>query len=221
MNTSEVIAHYRTLRGMSRSELASHAGVSERQIWRYEDTAEPAAPTLPVAVKISDALGISLATLAGRDVPEVDLSGVWYSAWQTWMDDIERVEHERVTITQEGTFLQVIGEADPDHTDTGSYAWTGEWRLLRDRNLSGWYAASTEGIGSNGAVHLTMHSHGHYALGRWMGMSHDGISESGWGALARSEEVAAQSLRAIAGTVGTLKQWPDLSGVEFPSTETP
>ncbi len=218
MNTSEVIAHYRTLRGLSRSELASKVGVSERQIWRYEDTAEPAAPTFPVAVKLADALEISLSTLAGRGVPQIDLSGVWWSAWQTWMDDVERVELERITIIQEGTFLQVLGEADPTHTDTGSYAWTGEWRLLRDRNLSGWYAASTEGIGSNGAVHLTMHSHGHYALGRWMGMSHDGISESGWGALARTEELASRALAAIVDTVGTLKTWPDLSDIEFSPT---
>ncbi|WP_280319787.1 helix-turn-helix transcriptional regulator [Nocardia wallacei] len=219
MNTAEVIAHYRTLRGLSRLQLAEMAGVSERQIWRYEDAEEPAAPTLPVADRLAAALGVSLSTLAGHGAPEVDLSGVWYTAWQTWMDDVERIEHERVTIAQEGTFLQITGEPDPGHTDTGSYPWTGELRLLRDRCLSGWYAATAEGIGSNGAIHLVLHSHGQYALGRWMGMSHDGISESGWGAMARTVPMAERAIDSIIGTVGTLKTWPDMSDIEFPERE--
>ncbi len=216
MDTPRIITHYRTLRGLTIAQLATAAGVTARQISRYEEAEDAAQPTLPVAARIAEALDISLATLAGRGVPQIDVSGVWYSAWQTWMDDIERVEFERVTIEQEGTFLLVSGEADPNHTDTGSYGWTGEGRLLRDRNIAVWYAATDAGIASNGSFHLTLHSHGHYALGRWMGDSHDGINECGMGAIARSEAVAARALESIVHTVGTLKTWPDLSDIEFP-----
>jgi hypothetical protein len=34
--------------------------------------------------------------------------------------------------------------------------------------------------------------HGDHAWGRWVGMSYDGAVISGWGALARTEELAAK-----------------------------
>ena len=50
--------------GLSQTELAKAAGVHVRQIARYE-AGEPQ-PALPVADRLADALGISLAQLAGK-----------------------------------------------------------------------------------------------------------------------------------------------------------
>ncbi len=216
MRTAETITHYRKLRGWSYAELADAAGMTERQVRRYEDPEKPAMPSLPAAYALSQALGISMRTLSGHGVPVIDVTELRFSAWQTWMDDVERVEVEALRIIQEDSFLQVTGAADPTHLDTGSYGWTGEWRLLRDRCITGWYAATDAAIISNGTVHITLHEHGHYAIGRWMGLSHDGINECGFGAVAATEDLAVKALDAIRDTRGTLKRWPDLSGIEFP-----
>jgi hypothetical protein len=52
-------------------------------------------------------------------------------------------------------------------------------------------------------------------LGRWAGLSHDGISESGWGAMASTEPLAREALAAIVQTQGTLHSFPDLPTSEF------
>lgn len=215
MQTHEVIKTRRSVLGMSQPELADAAGISQRQLARYEDAANPTQPPLDVADRLAAALGISLLTLAGHGVPALDLSGTWYSAWQTWMDDVERVEMERLTIRQDGEFVRIIGESDPDHADTGSYSWVGEARLIRNRSVCGWYAATDEGISSCGTIQLVFNTHGTLALGRWSGLSHDGISESGWGAMASTEALARAALAAIADTPGTLQTFPDLSSLEF------
>lgn len=215
MHTHEVIKTRRSVLGMSQPELADAAGISQRQLARYEDAANPTQPPLDVADRLATVLGISLLTLAGHGVPALDLSGTWYSAWQTWMDDVERVEMERLTIRQDGEFVRIHGESDPDHTDTGSYSWVGEARLIRNRSVCGWYAATDEGISSCGVIQLVFNTHGSVALGTWAGLSHDGISERGWGAMASTEALARAALAAIKDTQGTLKAFPDLSELEF------
>jgi hypothetical protein len=53
-----------------------------RSIWR-EDFA---------AIALADALEISLAQLAGQVTYDLDLSGTWWCAWQTWKDGVPRVD---------------------------------------------------------------------------------------------------------------------------------
>jgi transcriptional regulator with XRE-family HTH domain len=209
METHQIIRHYRDLRGLTIKQLAKEVGVSDRQIARYEDPEDGAQPSLPIASKLAATLDISLATLAGHGAPTVNLSGEWWTAWQTWMNDEERVEVEFLRIHQEGNFLLVTGSPDPAHEATGSFSWTGELRLIRDRCLSGWYVATTDGVASNGAIHLTLDPQGHVAVGRWMGLSHDGINECGWGSMARDRETAEAALEALLPMSGTLKAIPE------------
>jgi hypothetical protein len=39
-------------------------------------------------------------------------------------------------------------------------------------------------------MYLALHPHGEHAWGRWVGMSYDGVLVTGWGAIARTEELA-------------------------------
>src|SRR5215216_4203941 len=43
-------------------------------------------PVLSAAVALADALGISMDQLAGKVTYDLDLSGDWWCAWQTWKD---------------------------------------------------------------------------------------------------------------------------------------
>ena len=37
-------------------------------------------------------------------------------------------------------------------------------------------------------MYFTLHQHGIYMLGRWVGLSYDGPIVTGWGAIARTED---------------------------------
>src|SRR5690242_12735897 len=142
---SEVIRQYRTERGMSQRDLAEAAGVDARQIRRYE--AGEQQPLLSVAVAIADALRMSVAQLAGKVDHDLDLSGEWRAAWQTWKDGEARIDCHPVQIAQRGELLQLDAErAVP--IDEGSFRWRGEMRLWDNEALMGWYRSADGAVRS-------------------------------------------------------------------------
>jgi hypothetical protein len=56
--------------------------------------------------------------------------------------------------------------------------------------LMGWYRSTEGAVRSKGTMYLALHPHGEHAWGRWVGMSYDGVVVTGWGAIARTEELA-------------------------------
>ena len=199
MDLSEIIRSRRTALGLSQTELARAAGVHVRQIARYE--AGEQQPALPVAVALSDALGISLAQLAGQVSYELDLSGEWWAAWQTWKDGVPRVDTHTLEVHQRGELLQLDADrARP--VEEGSFRWRGELRLWDNEALMGWYRSTDGAVRSKGTMYLALHNHGAHAWGRWVGMSFDGPIISGWGAIARTEDQARQLVQDLIDTQG-------------------
>jgi transcriptional regulator with XRE-family HTH domain len=186
---SEVIRRRRTELGMSQAQLAAAVGVDARQIRRYEGGEQQ--PLLTVAVAIADALNISIAQLAGKINHELDLSGDWWAAWQTWKDGAPRIDTHPLVIVQRGELLQLDADrAIP--VEEGSYRWRGELRLWDSEALMGWYHSTDAAVRSKGTLYLALHPHGTYAWGRWVGMSYDGPVVTGWGSIARTQEQANQ-----------------------------
>ncbi|QGN31694.1 hypothetical protein [Microlunatus sp. Gsoil 973] len=74
--------------------------------------------------------------------------------------------------------------------EKGSYEWRGELRLWDNEALMGWYRSTDAAVRSKGTMYLSLHPHGTFAWGRWVGMSYDGEVVTGWGVLARSEAEA-------------------------------
>jgi hypothetical protein len=79
------------------------------------------------------------------------------------------------------------GSCQPCATTSG-----GELRLGDNEALIGWYRSTDAAVRSKGTLYLSLHQHGTYAWGRWVGMSYDGPVVSGWGAIARTEDQAHQ-----------------------------
>ena len=165
MDISDVIRSRRTALGLSQAELAKAAGVSLRQLARYE--AGEQQPVLSHAVALADALGISIAQLAGKVSHELDLSGDWWAAWQAWKDGAPRIDTHPLKVHQHG-----------------------ELRLWDNEALLGWYHSTDAAVRSKGTMYLALHPHGTHAWGRWVGMRDDGPVVSGWGAMARTQEQA-------------------------------
>lgn len=191
MEISEVIRRRRTELGLSQSQLAAAVGVDPRQIRRYESGDQQ--PLLSVAIAIADALNISIAQLAGKVSHELDLSGDWWAAWQTWKDGAPRIDTHPLLVVQRGELLQLDADrAIP--VEEGSYRWRGELRLWDSEALMGWYHSTDAAVRSKGTLYLALHTHGTYAWGRWVGMSYDGPVVSGWGSIARTQEQAHQAV---------------------------
>lgn len=199
MDLSEVIRSRRNAVGLSQTELAKAAGVHVRQIARYE--AGDQEPGLSVAVALADALGISLAQLAGQVSYGLDLGGEWWCAWQTWKDGVPRIDTHTLEVHQRGELLQLDADrARP--VEEGSYRWRGELRLWDNEALMGWYRSTDGAVRSKGTMYLALHNHGDHAWGRWVGMSYDGTVISGWGAMARTEEQARSVVQDLIDTEG-------------------
>jgi transcriptional regulator with XRE-family HTH domain len=184
---------------LSQAELARAAGVSVRQLARYE--AGEQQPVLGAAVALTDALAISLAQLAGQVTHDLDLSGDWWAAWQTWKDDVPRIDTHKLEVHQRGELLQL----DTDRAvpvEEGSYRWRGELRLWDNEALMGWYRSTDGAVCSKGTMYLALHPHGIHAWGRWVGMSYDGVVISGWGAMARTDDKAPQIVQELIDTKG-------------------
>jgi transcriptional regulator with XRE-family HTH domain len=189
MDVSDVIKSRRMALHLSQSELAKTASVSVRQLARYE--AGEQQPTLSAAVSLADALGISLAQLAGQVNYGLDLSGTWWCSWETSKDGEPRVDTHPLEIEQRGELLHLDAErAIP--VEQGSYRWHGELRLWDQEALMGWYRSTDAAVRSKGTMYLALHRHGTHAWGRWVGMSYDGDVITGWGSLARTEEHSGQ-----------------------------
>lgn len=175
--------------GMSQAQLAAAAGVDARQIRRYE--AGEQQPLFSVAVAIADALEISIAQLAGKMSHNLDLSGEWWAAWQTWKEGVPRVDIHPLLIYQRGNLLQLDAERAVPVED-GSFRWRGELRLWDNEALMGWYRSTDAAVRSKGTLYFALHRHGTHVWGRWVGMSYDREVVTGWGAIARTDEHVKQ-----------------------------
>jgi len=187
MDISEVIKLRRSELGLSQAQLAKEAGISLRQLARYE--AGEQQPVLSAAVALAEALRISLTQLAGQMTYDLDLSGTWWCAWQTWKDGIPRIDVHLLEVHQQGDLLQLDADRALPVAE-GSYRWRGELRLWDNEALIGWYRSTDAAVRSKGVLYLALHPHGTYAWGRWVGMSYDAEVITGWGGMARNEHEA-------------------------------
>lgn len=199
MDMSDVIRTHRARLGLSQAELAKTAGLHVRQIARYE--AGEQQPVLSVAVALADALDISLTQLAGQVTDELDLSGQWWAAWQTFKDVVPRVDTHTVEVHQRGERLSLDAErALP--VEEGSYRWRGELRLWDNETLMGWYRSTDAAVRSKGTMYLALHPQGTHAWGRWVGLSYDGLVVTGWAGVARNEDQVRNVVEKLIETDG-------------------
>lgn len=198
--------------GLSQAQVAEAAGVTIRQIRRYE--AGEQQPLLSVGVAIARALRMNVLELVG-DIPShrVNLTGEWWMSWQTSNSGRNQVTAQTVQFMQQddliaiqttsrGTVDNGAGERVPLTVDNGGYHWHGELRLWDNHLLIGWYAANDGGVSSKGSLYFGLHTHGQTARGIWTGTSHDGDLLSGWGALGSSEDQVVQLVDELKATQG-------------------
>ena len=133
----------------------------------------------------------------------IDLSGDWWCGWQTFRDGKEFIAVQPAHVTQDDNVLQIAAMQRGLSDEDGGYLWRGELRLWDSELLLGWYAASDGAVRSKGTMYFTLHLHGDWATGRWVGMSYDGAIITGWAAMARDEDQPARLIEAVKQTNGS------------------
>ena len=192
----DVIKAKRAELGLSQGDLATKVGVDRRQIRRYE--AGDTQPTLSVAKAIAGALGISIDELAGGETHRVDLTGDWWSGWQTFKDGAEVITVQPVRMRQQGERIDITATSRGTVTvDEGGYLWRGELRLWDNEILMGWYAADDGATRSKGTLYFVIHTHGLQMVGKWVGLSYDGKVITGWAAMAHDEDDARELVEGL------------------------
>jgi transcriptional regulator with XRE-family HTH domain len=191
MEMPEVIRTRRAQLGLSQAELALAAGVDRRQIRRYE--AGEQQPALNVAVAIARALQISVSELAGQESDRADLTGDWWASWQTAKEGHEIITSQEVRVrAQSDTTYELRTITRGIDIAEGGYMWRGELHLWDNEVVMGWYIANEGAVRSKGTLYYVLHPHGIHLRGRWVGMSYDGPMQTGWAAMAHSEDEARQ-----------------------------
>ena len=130
------------------------------------------------------------------DSPTVDLSGDWWSGWQSSRDGQEVLAFQPVRLRQRGNRIELHSLRRGRPVEDGGYLWTGELRQW-DESLMGWYVADEPAVRSKGTLYLVLHPQGRRLTGRWVGLSWDGDTVTGLGVLARTEDDARQTMRRM------------------------
>ena len=193
-----IIKRRRSELGISQVELAERAGITSRQVARYESGEQQ--PVLNAAVRIARALSISLEELAGEFDTELDLAGEWWAGWETFTNGKPRHAIQLVEATQHGRHVNLSAERTAAVKD-GGFNWVGEFSLWDGQALMGWYRGVDGTVKSKGTMYFIVNTENETtARGRWVGMSFDGDLVTGAASLARSKKEATALLKEIAGT---------------------
>jgi transcriptional regulator with XRE-family HTH domain len=185
MDMSQVLRSRRRELGLSQTQLAQAAGVHMRQIRRYE--AGEQQPLFPVAVAIAKALDISLAELAGMPTHRINLTGDWWTSWQTPKHHEQHVTAQQVRIDQRAELIHAVTTPHGASIEEDGHMWSGELRLWDNEILMGWYTATDGSVRTKGTVYIVLHAHGDTARGRWVGLSDHGHIVTGWVGLGKTE----------------------------------
>jgi len=163
---------------------------------RWERGTEPSRFYRPLLVSLLNLHDVP----AGNQQAYVDLAGAWWAAWQSWRNHAEVLAIQPVQFHQRDDEIRMkaLGRGRP--IADGGYLWQGELRIWDNDILIGWYAANDSSVRSKGAVYFVLHPQGQRMTGRWVGLSYDGDTITGLGAMTRAkdqaESVISQLVRA-------------------------
>jgi transcriptional regulator with XRE-family HTH domain len=191
----EVLREHRQRVGLSQADLAEAAGIHLRQIRRYESGEQQ--PVLSVAVRLADALGLTMNELTSRSGGHLNLTGRWWAGWQTFTHGDEVLATQPVEMEQHGLTVSIRALERSEENVRGAYVWTGELRVWDNQILMGWYTAVEENVRSRGTLFFVLHTQGGFMEGSWTGMSYVGPIVSGWAAIAHARDEVASVLERL------------------------
>ncbi len=135
----------------------------------------------------------------------VDLSGRWWTAWQTFRDGEEIHSSQEASLEQIGAKIHIEAITRGLSSEEGGYLRWGELQIFDEEIIMGWYVSSDSPVRSKGSLFLSLNPHGDRLAGRWVGLSYDGMFIEGWGAVARDERTSLALIERLK------KQYPKVA----------
>ncbi|WP_261557865.1 helix-turn-helix domain-containing protein [Frankia tisae] len=135
----------------------------------------------------------------------IDLSGRWWTAWQTFRDGEEIHSAQEASLEQAGAKIHIEALTRGLSSEEGGYLWWGELQVFDEEIIMGWYVSSDSPVRSKGSLFLSLNPHGDRLTGRWVGLSYDGMFIEGWGAVARDEQTSLALIERLK------KQYPKVA----------
>lgn len=189
--------------GLSQAELADLVGCTANQVSRWERDIQE--PSLSSAIELARALGLSVGALGGLVAAGAEMAGSWFATWQTWRAGVQTINSHGVEARHHGEFVTL--QAD------GDYVWFGNLRV-DGYSLIGDYRAVELGKPAHGALYLAVSPDRDAALGRWTGLTAEGLLGTGWGVFARSALRSRELLELLVESPAQVTEWPiELAGV--------
>lgn len=133
-----------------------------------------------------------------EDNNHIDVTGDWFAAWQTSVDDKELINTEHVKVEQKGKTLRMWNTSISPENPKAGYLWEGQLQFFQGKNLMGWYFPKrSENNASRGIMYLTYFSPRKRFIGKWVGTAYDGELVSGAVVIEKDGAIAARELQSF------------------------
>lgn len=128
----------------------------------------------------------------------IDITGEWFAAWQTSVDNQQLINTESLKIVQRGKQVIVNNCERAPENPLGGYLWNAKMQFYQGRNLMGWYfPLKKENNASKGIMYMTYFSQRKEFYGKWVGSGYDGELEVGFLVFAKSRQEAKDKLEKL------------------------
>ncbi len=132
------------------------------------------------------------------DNNNIDVSGEWFAAWQTSVNNQQIVNTESLKMKQIGNQVIVNNCERSPENPIGGYLWKAKLSFYQGRNLMGWYfPLKSENNTSKGIMYMAYFSQRKEFYGKWVGSGYDGELEVGFLVFAKSRENARTLLESL------------------------
>lgn len=135
-----------------------------------------------------------------EDNNNIDITGEWFAAWQTSIENIDNLNTEKLSIVQRGQTVKMKNLEKAPENPKGGYFWEGQLQFFHGRSLMGWYIpVKTENLTSKGIMFLSYQSTKKTFYGKWVGTSYDGELSNGFVVISKERDRSMAFLRDLVG----------------------
>ncbi len=130
-----------------------------------------------------------------EDNNHIDVSGEWYAAWQTSVDNELVINTEHLRLQQKGKTVKISNTERSPENPKGGYFWDAQMQFFQGKNLMGWYFAKPEeSNASKGMMYLSYLSPRKIFYGKWVGTAYDGDLVTGYVVISKDRAASKNKL---------------------------
>jgi hypothetical protein len=135
--------------------------------------------------------------IAVKKKEKINLSGRWYSAWQSSREEKEKINTQLLEIKQRGNKVTMENIEKSPEDKLGGYLWHGECKLYDNQYLLGYYLPREPNVISKGTIYFLLNRSCNYMVGKWVGCNYDYGFTWGYGVIAEKKDFAYEKLQEL------------------------